>query len=209
MARYFTNDVNCACCKKNYSANILTGLYFNNSSGLDTNPHQPEIYDLFVMCPHCGYVTKNLRKHIDVDIEKIVNSREYQELFTDTSIPNTPKKLMLAALLSERQNKLREAGYNNLQLYWYYLDLQDKKISFLDNAIKKFSEYLENFVDIETAMILIDCLRQSERFDEAKETAESLLQYITQDNYSRIVNYELKLILNNDAEPHFQNEVVM
>lgn len=91
--------------------------------------------------------------------------------------------------------------------HWYAHDAHLSEDPFLEKAIDKLIEYLRENADVTAAMLLVDCLRQAGAFDEAHETAESLLRYLDDDRLTDITRFELKLIENRDPDSHLESEV--
>ena len=62
--------------------------------------------------------------------------------------------------------------------------------------------------DVDSAMVLVDILRQRRRFTEAMETLDSLMGYLrTERTLIKIGKYERLLICNKDSRPHLMKEV--
>lgn len=125
----------------------------------------------------------------------ILKSKQYDD---------TCRKLLLAGYLSLKNGNAKEAGYHYLLAFWYMKDHGFAEVEKTrEKAIKNFERYLKETPDYEVAMILVDLLRQSERFDEAMETLISLKQYIANNKVLKNVSlYEEKLIKSKDSESH-------
>lgn len=210
MSRYAWKKVKCKCCGKQYDARFLQGYYVASPMGLDTNPHAPEIYDSVILCPHCGYATDDVMQDVNSEMRSLVESSEYQKLFTGKDLDETLKKMLLGAQTEETKKNFRKAAYRYLEAFWRAKEIEDEQSSKIaGQAIKNFSIYLRQAKDLEAAMILIDILRQTRRFEEATETAKSLAKFIPKEEkflYS-ILSYEEKLINAQDSDAHNVNEV--
>lgn len=211
MASYVKKTITCMCCGKKYEVNLLKGYSVedNDMLDLDTNPHNPALFDRVLLCPFCGYATATPYSALPDEIKVIVNDANYKEVLNNRLYDDNCRKLLLAGYLSVKRRDAKEAGYNYLLAYWY---MRDSGISgserAREKAIKNFERYLLKTMDCEVAMILVDLLRQSERFEEAKETVLSLESYIA-DNAElvRIAELEKKLILKKDSDIHKVGEV--
>jgi hypothetical protein len=211
MASYVKKTITCMCCGKKYEANLLKGYSVENNNvlDLDTNPHNPALFDRVLFCPFCGYATSAPYSALPDDIKALVNDANYKEVLNNRRYDDICRKLLLAGYLSVKIRNAKEAGYNYLLAYWY---MRDNKIAGCERArekaIKNFERYLLKTVDCEVAMILVDLLRQSERFEDAKETVLSLESYIADNTeLARIAEFEKKLISKKDSDIHKVEEV--
>ncbi len=209
MASYLTKKMICPCCGHAFEGRILKGFFQNNMMGLDRNPHTPAIYDTITSCPHCGYASSNMNKPVADSIKLFIHSSPYLELQKRLHHDSVLSKIILSAAILEESRNFKAAADTYLLGYWYSLDSNARNVEYLSRAIQYYSIYLENNEDIETAIALIDCLRQSGNFDEAKETVESLAPYIDNSQLKRILSYELQLIQKNDEAPHLVSEAVL
>lgn len=209
MASYLTKKIICPCCSREFEGKILKGFFQNSVMGLDRNPHTPAIYDTITICPHCGYASTNMNKPVADSIKLFVHSPSYWELKKRLIHDNVLSKIILSAVIFEESFNFKAAADTYLLGYWYSLDSNARNNEYLSKAIQYYSIYLENNEDIETAIALIDCSRQAGNFDEAKETAESLIPYIDNAQLQRIISYELKLIQKNDDAAHLVSEALL
>ncbi len=209
MASYINKDIVCKCCGKKYTARLLRGMSRTAPVGLDTNPYEPAVFDRITMCPYCGYASENIGKQVDGKVRAAIYSKEYQELFQNPAMDGTQKKLLLSAYLNVCKGAMYEAGYHYLMAYWYEKGSGQNAGKELEKAVQCFSEYLEDHEDVEAAILLTDCMRQASRFDEAAQTARSLVPYIKKERHLKIICFELSLIEEQDASAHLQREAVV
>lgn len=206
MANYFKKFLRCGCCGASFETDVLAGLYQGKVMGLDTNPYQSAIYDLFIVCPNCGYAGVNITRADQKTIDYI-RSDDFKHLTHPLRDDDTEKKIRSAAVIAAYQEDFKAAGYASLVLSWYLRDKALPPDDALAQCIEYYSRHLSASRDYDAAIILIDCLRQSSRFEEANETAKSLLDYIQNARLEAIVKFEQKLISENDASPHLISEV--
>ena len=208
MSSYVKKTIKCPCCGKKYVVELLKGYSTCMDVDLDTNPHNSALYDRVVLCPACGFATSKPYTAITEDLKAAVKSTVYTEMLKNRQFDNTGKKLLLAGYLAVKDKNAKEAGYNYLLAYWYLKETNSSNADkACEKAIKNFERYLKYNYDEEIAMILIDCLRQMKRFDEAIETANSLEPYISNDKMKAILLFEKKLISNNDSGIYRVSEV--
>lgn len=208
MSRYVSKKIKCNYCRHQYMAKILKSFFNPGYMDLDTNPHNAVIYDRILMCPLCGYATDRIEDEVLFEVYEQVNSESYQKVFKDTQMDETYKKLYLFAILEEIKQNYHNAGYGYLMTYWYLKEKHANTTEVLKKAIENYEKYLADTADVQSAIILIDCMRQSGKFEEAKETAESLLPYTEGTTMYKFVEYELELISQKDTESHSVKEVM-
>ena len=212
MASYLRKIISCACCGNEYETRMLIGFTIRREDvDLDTNPHNPALFDKIIICPHCGYVTSEPNGRIDDLICSVVYSPNYQKLRSDSTLDLTAKKLLLAGLLYSSVDKIKEAAYSYLYAYWYQKEHNHADaVSTCEKAINSFEKYLSDNENHEMAMILVDLLRQMSLFDEALETLGSLDFYtVNEPNYKAISTFEKRLIIDKDCIAHRLSEVTI
>lgn len=206
MANYFKKALRCGCCGASFEANVLAGLYQGTTTGLDTNPHQPAIYDLYIACPGCGYSGVNISKADQKTVDYVL-SDDYKSLIRATQEDDILRRIKGAAAIAAHQKDFKAAGYANLVLSWYLRDKELPPAEALTQCIDCYCRYLSVTRDYDVAIILIDCMRQIAHFDEADETARSLLEYVKDARLLAIIKYERALIAKKDTSPHLISEV--
>jgi len=197
----------CPCCGKKFKAKYLLGYYGGGARGLDLNPHIPELSDSVLICPHCSYAATDMNGPIPERKKELVLSAEYRRLREGASKDPTAVKIYLAAYLHEAVSESKAAADLYILGHWYAHDAHLSEDPFLEKAIDQLMEYLRENADVTAAMLLVDCLRQAGAFDEAHETAESLLRYLDDDRLTDITRFELKLIENRDPGSHLESGV--
>lgn len=211
MSSFVKKTITCVCCGEKYEISMMKGYSAveNSCIDLDTNPHSPALYERVILCPNCGYATAEPYTLIPDDIKVLVKDDNYQNILKSKQYDDTCRKLLLAGYLSVKNRNAKEAGYHYLLAFWYmkehgFAEFEKAR----EKAIKNFERFLKETPDYEVAMILVDLLRQSERFDEAMETLISLKQYIANNNVLKNVSlYEEKLIKSKDSKSHRLEEV--
>ena len=170
------------------------------------NPHNPSIFRRVVVCPNCHYATDAVNKFASQEVREVVSSSEYQELYMSAYQHEIMKSLRLAAYISEKVADSKDAARLYLTMHWYIQRQNTFAPEWLDKAIDNYQHYLSDVPDLDAALVLIDCLRQAGRFEEATESAMSLQTYIANVNQKKILDLELKLIQQRDSYAHLQSE---
>lgn len=208
MSSYVNKTIVCPCCGNEHTYSMLKGYSTCSDIDLDTNPHNPALYDRVIMCPNCGYATSKPYASISDDIKSVVKSSVYVDMLNNKMFDSISKKLLLAGYIAVKERDAKEAGYDYLLAYWYLKESNSPEAyKACEKAIKNFERHLNKNQDEEIAMIIIDCYRQMKRFDDALETIQSLATFIKNGQLKQILLYEKKLVENGDYESHQLSEV--
>lgn len=211
MPSYAKRTIVCNCCGKKFEAKLLKSFFSEHPLDLDLNPHHPAAYDRVTMCPQCGYSSSNMNVAVSKDIKRIVNSEKYKDVLANPFFDEATKKLLLAGHISAKKSDYLDAAYCYLMAMWHFSELNsDKVTNARGKAIAYFSKYLSRSRDDELALVLVDLLRQSSRFEEAAETAISLKEYLLSDSFEmRVLRFENSLIEKKDSSSHSVREVLV
>jgi uncharacterized protein (DUF2225 family) len=208
MSSYVKKTIVCPCCGNNHTFSMLKGYSPCSDVDLDTNPHNPALYDRVIMCPNCGYSTSKPYSSISDGIKSVVKSSVYTDMLNNKMFDNISKKLILAGYLAVKERDAKEAGYDYLLAYWYLKETNSSEANrACEKAIKNFERYLNKSQDEEIALIIIDCYRQMKRFNDAMETIESLEQFVGDSKVKQILLFEKSLVESGDYESHRLSEV--
>ena len=210
MSLFRNEEITCPLCGKTFSSVVVSSFQVDGSlRGLDGDPHEPLIYDLLHLCPHCGYVFTDQKKEPDPFTKMLAQSENYQVILHAEDCPDPARKSLLKGYLAEQKEETEEAAVQYLRAYWCF---RNNGLSGLhearDKAIEAMERYLEDNVDKNAALALIDLLRQKGAFDEALETVNSLGKYLRgEENLLKIAAFEWRLIMEEDQESHLMMEM--
>lgn len=203
---FAVKDIVCNCCGHKFQARILKG-FFSAGSDLDSNPHQPEIYEKAVLCPHCGYAASRVNAEVDGAVREAVSSSEYCKMLTDKTVPEPVRRLALDAKLMRIRCDSKSAGYQYLTASWCAREHKYEYKWLLEKAVECFAAYLESNADVDTALVMIDSLRQLGKFSDVRETVESLSEFVSDSEFKKVLLYEQALADAGDVQPHSRSEV--
>lgn len=206
MSSFSQKETKCPCCANPLHLRLLRGFFSPGPFGLDGNPHQSEIFETVQICPNCGYASRRMLQPVDATKTEMVESDEYQELFRSEQYDLTVRKFLLAAKLDKMDGDYYHAAGNALIAEWYLQDQNQKDIGVLKETIEYLSKSLKTNADVPQAIALVDCLRRAEMYEESKDAARELMQYVTDDRIRTILGYEIQLAEKQDAKPHLQED---
>ena len=210
MSVFRHEEMVCPLCGKTFSTAVVMSYSVNGSlRSLDGDPHEPVLFDTVHLCPYCGYAFSDQKEEPDAFTPMLVRGENYRTVFEAEDLPDTAKKLLLRSFLAEQKGDLKEAGNRYLQAYWYFRDndLPEKEEA-REKAIEAMERYLEANADLESAMVLVDLLRQKGAFDEALETVNSLGKYLRgEEVLLKVAAFEWKLIMAENSKNAIFEEI--
>lgn len=197
----------CPCCGCGFSAAAATGFYSGGGRGLDMNPRVPELEDIVLMCPCCGYASADMDEAVTDEVRACVASEGYRSLRSGISENEAVTRAYLAARLLVLRSEPERAAETFLLGHWCAQNSGLESDPCLAGAIEQFSLCLEGKEDAGAAAVLIDCMRQAGRFAEAAENAEKLLRTAEGERLAGLLEFELSLIGRRDSGAHGMDEV--
>ncbi len=217
----------CAICGKKHESMVIMSTNSFGSSDLDTRPPQMIRSTLpyqIELCDECGYANLSIDCLLSDETERIINGPVYRSIFLDETINRTSKAFLLAGSLYNLHEEYKIGGVFYLKAAWAFDDHNDIENAILarKKAITAFNKYLkQEFTeegilyrfnndkqkeDLNIKMVIIDLLRRSESFDEAKSLAKELSKKV-EDNLSKeILAFQIKLSRKKDSTCHKVSE---
>lgn len=110
MASYVEKTITCMCCGKKYDVKMVKGYSVDNNEDidLDTNPHNPALFDRVLLCPFCGYATAEPYSILPDEIKTLVGDANYKEVLNNRLYDDNCRKLLLAGYLSVKKEMLKK-----------------------------------------------------------------------------------------------------
>ncbi len=207
MASYLKSEICCPCCGVGFQAKRLKGWTQTQRGDLDGDPRNSAVFDEMLLCPQCGYAGTDMSDQVPRRVKVLVNSQDYQQLVRSQQVEQTMKKWLLAGRIYTLLRKENQAGDAYLVASWYAKATNQDRTAYLEQAVIHFSQYLEEVMDLDVALVLVDCLRLLTFWTEAEETVNSLLPYLTNPKMKLVARFEQVLIANQDGSVHHQDEV--
>ncbi len=200
----------CAVCGSLVECSIFMSTNTFGSQDLDLRP--PEMMRSTMKmwlqeCLRCRYVNNDVSKAIN-NAEKIIDTDEYKLLLTDSNIPQLARRFAQYSLL--QQNDLEISGVALIRAAWACDDEKSniQALFFRNRAadILFKLDFSKDSEEISTlALILVDVLRRSFRFDEARKLISTLKSFVTVTTnpiMQSILNYQSFLCDNGDVSCH-------
>ncbi len=218
----------CAICGKKHESMVIMSTNSFGSSDLDTRPPQMMRSTLpyqVELCDECGYANVSIDYFLSDETEKIIKGPDYRRVFLDETINKLSKAFLLAGNLYNLHEEYKTSGVLYLKAAWAFDDHNDidNAISARKKAITAFNKYLkQEFTeeeilyrfnnekekeDLNVKMVIIDLLRRSGSFDEAKSLAKELLKKVDDKLTKEILTFQIKLSRKKDTACHKVSEV--
>ena len=155
-------------------------------------------------CNKCNYVFYSYQaSKKEKLINGILESKEYLKILEDEKYPMLTRFYLARAYLYLRKSDSLNASKEYLNAAW---TLDDCHIDSVDIR-KKVIKYMKNHYSKENVLVILDLLRRTGEFDNAKAFAEEYRHIFTNSLHRRIVDYQLELISKKDIFAHSVNEI--
>lgn len=210
-------DSTCAVCGETCQFSVPEAVTSVGSRDLDTRPPEPlrsTIYAWVRRCPTCGYCAPNLSKAPDGATD-VVGLPLYREQLDSQRFPEVANNLLCWSIIQENLGKPAQAAWTALHAAWA---CDDEECDVPARVCRKHAADLlkqawkesERLTPIEGAdeALLVDILRRSGRFREARTIAkETLEQNLPDPLIAAIMRFQIRLITSLDRGTHKISEV--
>jgi len=206
MTTLYQEKKQCAVCGGEHEYPGIGSTNAFGSPDLDTRPPEMRRSTIFAWvhrCPECGYCASDISKAPD-KAESIVRSTAYQKQLSDPAIPELANSFLCMAIIDEAVGELTSASWSRIHAAWMCDDehkieaakeCRCKAVDTIQKARKAGQKFMEQR-GAETA-ILVDLLRRSGRFSEAKKLIETKRAEIDEEVILKVLNFQ-ELLLNRD-----------
>lgn len=178
---------------------------------LDGNSNELEQYQQIVSCPLCGFTDFAPFEEVDDDVREFILSEVYQSVVINDALDPIFKKWALLEGLYYQFGDILTAGYACMVQSWYAREFMHDMETFNSSqqtAITYFEQDLELNGTIQSALYLIDLLRQNGNFWKAHNILCSIIDDTNiNDGQHMQLEYEEMLINNQDTDRHFIYEI--
>ena len=204
---------NCAICKtKNEIKTVISTLECEDFD-LDSRPRgiaRLAEKNFVSLCENCGYANYALDFDITEGDHRVIESKEYQEIFKNQELIVDAKKFYLQGMILEDMENLLKAAYAYLRAAWFFNDNQNKEwmIKSRQKAINCLLNTEQTYKNAKTYSILIDCYRRIGDFSSALKAIDSFDKSLINDEYlEKLFIYEKMLCESEDSLAHSTKEV--
>jgi len=218
MTTLYRKKIICAICGIESEFPVVTStVTFCTSADLDTRPPEMKRSTIFTWvqrCPNCGYCESHISKS-SPGSQEVTGEVEYKKQLKNNAYPELANSFICMAIIRERKGDYVGATWSLIHAAWAcddaaYLDeakiCRNKAADMLVIAEIKHEEATRQ-KGASTA-ILVDLLRRSGRFDEAKKAIKERRGEISDDIIIKILDFQAALIEKGDLSAHTISEVI-
>ena len=219
MTNMFPKEVACGICGGTVVINVIISYSTFGSADLDSRP-PPMERDLIPFwvnrCPHCNYCSRDITESAGVArwfrkryTKKIIKSDEYQNQLSDSRFSGLVNEFLCEAILEREQPDSSNQFWALLSAAWACDD--DGNIQGGNTCRKMASEValkcradgVQYGADAASeAALLVDILRRSGQFEEARKVINDTLTSIDHDVVRALLIYQGQLMDQNDHACH-------
>ena len=218
MTTMFLETFTCCICETESEHSVIGSTNAFGAADLDTRPPEmarSTIYQSVQRCPSCGYSANDLSK-CDEGVSDIVSTDNYQQLLTQSELPDIANTFLAMSYISLQQQKFSTAAWQAIEAAWICDDKDNT-----DSAKKCREEALlliekgrsnKQFLSKQkgaSEAINIDLLRRTGRFEEAFELVQKTKTMELEEILKQIIEFEEELIRSGDVAVHTIDEVLV
>jgi uncharacterized protein (DUF2225 family) len=217
MTMMSEREVTCCVCGTKSSHMGIGSTNTSGSPDLDTRP--PEMMRSTICywierCPSCGYSSSSLSE-CDGDVRDIVESKEYQYILENKSLPEIAASFMASSYVKQEQQKYSESAWSAIRAAWVCDDRNNyeasrecrrKSVSLIKMANEK-EQVVADQVGASEA-ITLDLMRRAGMFQEALDLVKETKKMDIEEVVRKVISYQEKLVRSKDTDAHTISEAL-
>ena len=217
MTTMFPEEVPCGNCGKNFTIQVLGSTNSFGSPDLDTRSAPMERYTINTWvnrCPHCGYCSRNITEST-AKTKAIIEGDEYREQLSDKRFSDLVNDFLCEAILAREQPDSGNQFWALLSAAWACDDDANVKGANTcremasEVALKCQADGAQYAPDAASeAALLVDILRRSGKFEEARKVINDSISAIDHDVVKAILVFQGQLMDRNDRACHTIDEAM-
>ena len=217
MTTMFEVEVECRVCGEKCNRMSIGSTNSFGSPDLDTRPPEMQrstIYQWIQRCPSCGYCSPDLSK-CEANVAEIVATDEYQNIITNTQIPEMAASFLALSYVEQTQGQFSESSWRAIHAAWICDDEYDLEasISCREKAISLINQANSHSQNIAkqagvSEVITIDLLRRAGKFQHALELIGKAKVSDIEEIILQVLEYQKSLIENSDTSVHTISEAL-
>lgn len=217
MTTLYNEKTRCAVCG---TETEFTGIRSTNAFGspdLDTRPPEMRRSTIFAWvqrCPECGYCASDVRK-APSQAADVVHSTEYERQLSDSTCPKLANDFLCKALIDDRSGDCAAAAWALIHAAWACDDAmkpeparmcRSKAVDMIEKALGGGQKIAKQ--DGADTAIQVDLLRRAGRLADARQLILTKRPSITNDIFSKILDFQDDLLTSGDETCHSIAEVL-
>jgi hypothetical protein len=212
MTTVFEEKVHCILCGKKTEYTFISSTNtFGGSPDLDTRPPKSKRLTIFAWvqrCPKCGYCAWDI-SNARPEAQAVIIGQEYKDQLNDPAYPELAISFLCKAILDRETKEFAAATWALIHAAWVCDDSDQteeamacrQKAADMLLIAEEHNQQVARPDGVSTA-ILVDLLRRSGQFEQARKTIGARRRIITEEPVARIMDFETDLLDRNDIACH-------
>lgn len=207
MTLIYSVSFECSICGASSQHGQIFSTNEMGSPDLDFRPSEyarSTISEWVQRCPECGYCSSNISKTLE-KAKEIIQTPDYKKQLSDKNYPELANFFLCKAMIDDAHNMKVEATWSLIHAAWVCDDADNQpnavncrnKAALMLREVIELGEHLSKEEGINT-VILVDLLRRSGQFEEARSEIKKNIALVDNDNYNKILEFQLILIQISD-----------
>lgn len=217
MTTFKEEKVRCSLCSTKTKYTGITSTNAFGSTDLDTRPPEMErstIVAWVQRCPKCGYCASDVST-ARPEAQTVVIGQEYKDQLNDPTYPKLAASFLCKAILDRESKDFAAATWALIHAAWVCDDsdqaeeamaCRQKAADMLVIAEEHRQQVAEQ--DGASTTMLIDLLRRSGQFEQARKTIVERRRMISERIIARILDFQTCLLDRNDTGCHTTAEAL-
>ena len=211
MTTIVHREARCGLCATQSEFLVLASTNRMGSPDLDTRPPEMERSTMRTWvqrCPNCGYCASDVAAPRP-EAAAVVSTSEYERQLQDPSYPELANSFLCRALIESACGEYSAEAWAFIHAVWVCDDSDHLEQAIVcrqraAEAIARAEEHGQLLTEQEGAgtAILVDLLRRSRQFDDARLALAAHRDKIEDDILLRVLDFQMGLIDQNDTSCH-------
>ena len=206
-----SREAQCALCAAKSEFLVLASTNTMGSPDLDTRPPEmarSTMHTWVQRCPHCGYCASHVAERRP-KAARAVGRRAYKAQLSDPAYPELANSFLCQALIESAGEDYSAATWVLLHAAWVCDDAGriEQAIACRERAAEMLALAEEHGQQVgkpegASTAILVDLLRRSGRFEDARQALAARPEGIADEAVVRVLEFEASLVDQNDTACH-------
>lgn len=216
MTTLYLSEKKCFICGTSHQYPLIDlTLKISGSRDLDGRPSQIQRSVIYMWVQHCGscdYCAPDIATG-KPEYSSLIKNPDYKQILISTNFPNTAISFRCYSYIMEMEQNFADSAWAQLCGAWVCDDnkFENGSIECRIKALDLFTKAIQlkqSFADTrsEENIFIIDTLRRTRQFDEARRICTDELKNSPADHILDLLEFEMFLIDKGDSDCHNETE---
>jgi len=212
MTTVINEKFRCSLCGKQTQYTCISSTNtFGGSPDLDTRPPKMQRQTIFAWvqrCPKCGYCASDISTDHPA-AQAVISGQEYKDQLNNPAYPELAASFLCKAILDRESKEFAAATWAIIHAAWVCDDSDQTEEAMTcrrkaADTLQIAEEHNQRVAkpDAVGTAILVDLLRRSGQFEQARKTIEARRSIIADDMVAQILDFETDLLNRRDISCH-------